>query len=259
MNHFHTRPSRRRFSRKIGFTLIELLVVIAIISLLVSILLPSLQQAKELATATVCMSQLAGITKALVMYAEDNAGLYPVRPCTHQSNGTCPGCSKDSLLAACPHLIKNGSLGHYKLIGLGLLWWNEYIDDGHVLYCPAATPGWMYERNLKSDLQSPFPANGNGGRIYVYRCFVTDRDSEDRENWKDYDVGFLDSRVESVGNRALVFDHHVDWHGDLRRNVAYGDGAVLVTDDLDLDSILNNTTSHQAYWMSCLEALDVMR
>ncbi len=44
-----------------GFTLIELLVVIAIISLLVSILLPSLNAAKELAKTAVCSSNMRSI------------------------------------------------------------------------------------------------------------------------------------------------------------------------------------------------------
>jgi prepilin-type processing-associated H-X9-DG protein/prepilin-type N-terminal cleavage/methylation domain-containing protein len=58
----------------IGFTLIELLVVIAIISLLVSILLPTLTRAKELAQAAVCLSNLNHAGLSLVYYAEDNEG-----------------------------------------------------------------------------------------------------------------------------------------------------------------------------------------
>jgi prepilin-type N-terminal cleavage/methylation domain-containing protein/prepilin-type processing-associated H-X9-DG protein len=54
-----------------GFTLIELLVVVAIISLLVSILLPSLAKAKELAKAVVCMNNEKNIGLAVNFYAED--------------------------------------------------------------------------------------------------------------------------------------------------------------------------------------------
>ena len=58
-----------------GFTLIELLVVIAIISLLVSILLPSLQKAKDLARQTVCLSRHKQIGLAIAMYTQDSGGI----------------------------------------------------------------------------------------------------------------------------------------------------------------------------------------
>ncbi len=59
-----------------GFTLIELLVVIAIISLLVSILVPSLQKAKELAKSTVCSANLRSFGLAFHTYAADNDGSF---------------------------------------------------------------------------------------------------------------------------------------------------------------------------------------
>jgi prepilin-type N-terminal cleavage/methylation domain-containing protein len=62
--------------RRKGFTLIELLVVIAIIALLVSILLPSIQKARELAKQTICGTRLKGFANALALYeAEENS--YP--------------------------------------------------------------------------------------------------------------------------------------------------------------------------------------
>ncbi len=59
-----------------GFTLIELLVVIAIIALLISILLPALSRVRELAKATVCLSQIRQIGMGSLTYAEESKGFF---------------------------------------------------------------------------------------------------------------------------------------------------------------------------------------
>lgn len=58
-----------------AFTLIELLVVIAIIALLLSILLPGLQRAKEAGMRAVCLSDLHQLGLSWVLYAEESKGL----------------------------------------------------------------------------------------------------------------------------------------------------------------------------------------
>jgi prepilin-type N-terminal cleavage/methylation domain-containing protein/prepilin-type processing-associated H-X9-DG protein len=56
-------PARPR-----GFTLIELLVVISIIALLLAILLPSLQRAREQTKRVVCQANMGSVNKALIAY-----------------------------------------------------------------------------------------------------------------------------------------------------------------------------------------------
>jgi prepilin-type N-terminal cleavage/methylation domain-containing protein len=55
-----------------GFTLIELLVVVAIIALLISILLPSLQGAREQAKQAYCLSNMASLGKSSNAYASED-------------------------------------------------------------------------------------------------------------------------------------------------------------------------------------------
>jgi len=60
-----------------GFTLIELLVVIAIIALLVTLLMPSLKQARDLAKWSMCQANLKQVGVAMSMYVPDNDDYMP--------------------------------------------------------------------------------------------------------------------------------------------------------------------------------------
>ena len=70
----------RHERRRAAFTLIELLVVVAIIALLISILLPSLSQAREQARTVKCASNMRQFGLANQMYADEHDGWFvPVR------------------------------------------------------------------------------------------------------------------------------------------------------------------------------------
>lgn len=60
-----------------GFTLIELLVVIAIMALLISIALPSLSRAKEMALRMQCAHNMRQIDLAMNLYVSNFDGYYP--------------------------------------------------------------------------------------------------------------------------------------------------------------------------------------
>lgn len=60
-----------------GFTMIELLVVTAIIGVLVSLLLPTLQQAKEKGKAADCANNLRQVFIAFAMHADDHDDYFP--------------------------------------------------------------------------------------------------------------------------------------------------------------------------------------
>jgi len=60
-----------------AFTLIELLVVIAVIALLLGILMPALNKARDLAMGAACKGNLKNYTIAVTMYCDDHDGKFP--------------------------------------------------------------------------------------------------------------------------------------------------------------------------------------
>ena len=131
--------------RRCGFTLVELLVVIGIIAVLISLLLPSLNKAREAAKRTMCLSNLHQIHLMLVMYANANKDQVPLG---YSGSGT-PGAEFSEGNNYFLSRKANGGAAQadqdpprrVRYVGLGLLFKTGLVREGHdggsgrVFYC----------------------------------------------------------------------------------------------------------------------------
>jgi len=119
--------------RSKGFTLVELLVVVAIIALLVSILVPTLTRARELAKRALCQANLNGIGKALQLYYAENKDAFPMIKAAANDSGTGlalgnPDVDDDAYNLTGTYPQDNLALLVYK----GMLGWDMFL-------CPSTT------------------------------------------------------------------------------------------------------------------------
>lgn len=157
-----SRPGRKPHRGSPAFTLVELLVVIGIIAVLISMLLPALNRARQQANQIKCASNLKQLYYAIQMYANQNKGY--IMPSRVNSSTTAATesfwCGSDVLGAI---LVTGGSVSP-----------NDVANRlARMLKCPSSDrpkdPGsaieidYTYNSNLGDDRAYPWSAQYNAG------------------------------------------------------------------------------------------------
>lgn len=151
-----------RFCNRFAFTLVELLVVIAIVSILLALLFPAIQNAREAARRATCQNNLKQISLALLIY-EASFGSFP-EGASYQSTNSFPKVSAGISwwVRLLPQLEQQSLFEQFDKIsansGLVLLHaTNGKLIDGFsssVMVCPSSEVPW-FERVASFQILMP--------------------------------------------------------------------------------------------------------
>jgi len=173
-----------------GFTLIELLVVIAIIALLMAILLPALNRAREMGKRAVCLAQIKQLQICWNLYCDENDDkvppgdvwsswyfntnqFQPDQPAWHEWPHPFPhsmpptratnAMPRDPPAKYSWNCVNQGTVTQaewYHAIDEGLIW--GYVKDYKIYRCPVGEKGHYITYSNVHSIHTWVNASGNG-------------------------------------------------------------------------------------------------
>lgn len=223
-----------RIERK-GFSLIELLVVIAIVAVMVATILPAISQAKDSAVIAVCASTEHQLTVGIAAYAQDNKNSLPphnVSIAVHTGFADWGGGPTSVVMGANNERAAQAGAPYGNYMGLGHVAAGGYFNDPNTikqLMEPTMRYPWNAGLSAPGLFQSSYNFLWRNYRLvpntsapsvvwsyigYYYRGWI---------NTVQADAG-LPPKLDSMGTRAAVWDHMVDWGSQIRVTLTHPNG-----------------------------------
>jgi prepilin-type N-terminal cleavage/methylation domain-containing protein len=252
----------KRTSRA-GFTLVELLVVIGIIALLISILLPSLNRARETANKVKCGNNLKQVFNAMLLYANDTpsktawprtrvstTSTYYVTWGTQRLNTTVSTAAATSAQSADPFAAPAATIltpfDNDVTAGIWLLLRTQDLVT-EVFTCPSSNaerfdyaagataqnyvnwPIAPIANNLSYSFQNPFANTASIGRGFKWNATLTAEFAVAADINPGADGGTTGDAVTTVATNSdsrSMRAGNSNNHDEDGQNVLYGDGSV---------------------------------
>ncbi len=153
-----------------AFTLVELLIVVAIIGILIAIVVPSLQRAREITRRTICQLNLSHIYKATDVYAENDRGKYPRYMQTGQDWGFLPYSTRNVYDAQ----IYDRNTRWMIPLNLCVILREDLLSGPKALYCPSQPhPYYRFENYPRKFTEDNAELPGYWRTAYLYNPHVT--------------------------------------------------------------------------------------